>query len=118
MRRAVKELLRLSMSAIIGTDPTAAEQVPALIQVIHGLKRDIHARHVDRLQHHICSAEAGIVWLDILTALERISDHFSNICSHILEARNAAEVQEMCSEEKIKDMYQAFEDKFSLSAEK
>lgn len=118
MRRAVKELLRLSMSAIIGTDPTAAEQVPALIQVIHGLKRDIHTRHVDRLQQHIYSAEAGIVWLDILTALERISDHFSNICSHIFEARNAAGVQEICSEEKIKDMYQAFEEKFSLSAEK
>lgn len=118
MSRAVKELLKLSMSTIMGSDPTAAESVPALIQVIHGLKRDIHARHVNRLQHHICSAEAGVVWLDILTSMERISDHFSNICSHILEGRDAAEVQERYSEEKVKDLYRKFEEKFSLSAEK
>lgn len=116
MSRAVNELLKLSMSALMGSDPKAAATVPALTQVIHGLKRDIHERHVGRLQNHICSAAAGVVWLDILTALERISDHFANICSHVLEGSDVAEAPETYSDEKMKDVYRTFEEKFSLSA--
>ena len=118
MGRAVKEFLKLSISTIMGTNSTSEDSVPALQQVIHRRKRDIHARHVYRLQNHICTAEAGVVWLDIFTALERITDHFSNICSYVLECSDCVKVLEMSSEEKRTDIYRMFEEKFDFSDEK
>ncbi|MDO4740254.1 MAG: Na/Pi cotransporter family protein [Eubacteriales bacterium] len=107
---AMKELIRLSMSAVTGSDPSAAEAASALAQVIHACKRDCCARHVSRLRQHICSAETGFVWVDLLTALERIADHYANICSHIIEERGAAG-------ETPQSVCRAFEERFRLPSE-
>lgn len=114
MCEASKELLRLSLSTITGADSQAAETVPALIDVIQACKRDVCARHVNRLQEHICSTEAGIVWMDIIMALERTADHYANICSHILEYRKASGEQESLSREMLQDIQHSFEKKYSI----
>ena len=40
----------------------------------------MRTRHILRMQQGHCSIEAGFVWSDLLTNLERTSDHCSNIC--------------------------------------
>ena len=43
------------------------------------LKEQLRTRHILRMQQGNCSIEAGFVWSDLLTNLERTSDHCSNI---------------------------------------
>ena len=60
-------------------DLAAAAQVEPLKQVIVALKEQMRTRHILRMQQGHCSIEAGFVWSDLLTDLERTADHCSNI---------------------------------------
>ena len=52
---------------------------------IDTLKEQLRTRHILRLQKGECSVDAGFVWSDLLTDLERVSDHCSNISGCILD---------------------------------
>jgi phosphate uptake regulator len=54
-------------------------------QVIDDLKEKLRVHHILRLQQGACSIETGFVWSDLLTALERIGDHCSNIAGCIVD---------------------------------
>ena len=49
------------------------------------MKEQIRVRHIKRLQKEECTMEHGFVLSDILTNLERVSDHCSNVASCIIE---------------------------------
>ena len=57
-----------------------------LEQVIDALKEQMRTRHILRMQQGGCSIEAGFVWCDLLTDLERTSDHCSNIAGCVIDA--------------------------------
>ncbi len=82
---AVREVLHLTMEAFIGNDLRAAYRVEPLEQVIDDLKEQIRARHILRLQQGECTIEAGFVLSDLLTNLERVSDHCSNIAGCVMD---------------------------------
>lgn len=63
-----------------------AAEVEPLEQVIDKLKEEMRTRHILRMQQGGCSIEAGFVWSDLLTDLERTSDHCSNIAGCIIDA--------------------------------
>mgnify|MGYP000019503946 FL=1 len=48
----------------------------------------LRADHMQRLANKQCDTEAGIVFLDALVGLERISDHSRNIAEEVLSASN------------------------------
>ena len=50
-----------------------------------GLEISLRAKHIKRLTNQQCNTEAGIVFLDTLVCLERISDHARNIAEEVLE---------------------------------
>ncbi len=82
---AVAEIAELTHSAFLENDTDAAERIEPLEQIIDDLKEALRTRHIIRLQSGNCSIEAGFVWSDLLTNLERTSDHCSNIAGCILE---------------------------------
>ena len=84
---AIREILSLSLKAFSGQDPAAAQQVEPLEQVIDTLKEQMRTRHILRMQQGHCSIEAGFVLSDLLTDLERTSDHCSNIAGCVIDAR-------------------------------
>ena len=83
---AVREILHLAIDAFAAGDSAAAAQVEPLEEVIDKLKEQMRTRHILRMQRGACSIEAGFVWSDLLTDLERISDHCSNIAGCVLDA--------------------------------
>ncbi len=85
---ATREVLRLAQDAFVNNDFRAAYRVEPLEQVIDDLKEQIRARHIMRLQQGDCTIEAGFVLSDLLTNLERVSDHCSNIAGCVLDAAN------------------------------
>ena len=85
LTKAVEEILELSLNAFLRDDYNAAGLVEPLEQVIDGLKEQLRTSHILRLQKEECSIEAGFVWADLLTDLERVSDHCSNIAGCIMD---------------------------------
>ena len=86
MSAAVNDILMRALDAFREQDMTAARQVEPLEQVIDDLKEQLRTRHILRMQQGQCSIEAGFVWSDLLTDLERTSDHCSNIAGCVIDA--------------------------------
>ena len=82
---AVSEVAELAFRAFVNNDMEAAGRVEALEEVVDDLKDELRTRHIKRLQQGACSIEAGFVWADLLTGLERISDHCSNIAACVMD---------------------------------
>lgn len=82
---ATKEILSLTMSAISTGDLHIAAKVEPLEEIIDDLKEELRTRHSIRLSQGNCSIETGFVWSDLLTNLERISDHCSNVAGCIID---------------------------------
>ena len=55
------------------------------------LEITLRSRHIKRLTNNQCNTEAGIVFLDTLVCLERISDHARNIAEEVLESVRSEE---------------------------
>lgn len=53
--------------------------------IIDDMEIRLRTKHIDRLANNQCNTEAGIVFLDALVGLERISDHARNIAEEVLE---------------------------------
>ena len=120
MVAAVTEIVTLSFEAFYRNDLQKAYLVEPLEQVIDDLKEKLRVHHIQRLQQGSCSIETGFVWSDLLTSLERVGDHCSNIAGCIVdmahhdmnthEALRSARVEN----EHFAQQYKDFAKKYSL----
>ncbi len=117
---AVSEILDISLKAFIENDVAIAKKVEPLEQAIDKLKDEMHLRHIYRLQHGRCSIETGFILSDLLTNLERVSDHCSNIAGCIIEtSHNNMNLHEGLREFALEDpdfksSYKAYLEKYTL----
>ena len=118
--RAVNEILDLSLNAFLQDDVEAAFMVEPLEQVIDHLKEQMRTRHILRLQQGACSIDSGFVWSDLLTDLERTSDHCSNIAGCVIDmAQRNMELHQSLREfrndsERFRGLYKAYTKKYTL----
>ena len=118
---AVSEILDITLSAFGGEDENAAYNVEPLEQVIDGLKSMLRDRHIVRLADGECTVEAGFIWGDILTNLERTSDHCSNIATCLIDAShhnmNAHEYKQSLKENnpQFDEKFKSYGEKYKLS---
>ena len=82
---AVREILDLSLHAFTTGDETSIGDIEPLEEVIDELKASLRRNHVIRLQQGTCTIDVAFPWADLLTNLERISDHCSNIAGGQLD---------------------------------
>lgn len=85
---ATLEIVTLSHQAFMDEDATKANFVEPLEQVIDRMKELLRTRHIDRLRLGECGIEAGFVWSDLITNMERVSDHCSNIAGCVMDTQN------------------------------
>ncbi len=85
LKEAVKEILGLAQKSFLYNDVALAKQVEPLEEVVDRLCETIKHNHIIRLQKNTCSIELGFVLSDLLTNLERVSDHCSNIATCVIE---------------------------------
>lgn len=99
MINAVSEILDLSLEAFRDNNLEKAYAVEPLEQVVDTLKLKLKSAHVNRLRKNECTIEMGFVHSDLLTNLERVSDHCSNIAACMIEiAHNSFEMHEYINE--------------------
>ena len=77
--RAVSEILHITTDAFLSGDMSRAVDVEPLEEAIDDLCDEIEKRQVERLRHRQGNITQNFVFSDLITNLERISDHCSNI---------------------------------------
>lgn len=87
LARATLEIVDLSYLAFIEGNLEQANLVEPLEQVIDRMKELLRSRHIDRLREGGCGIEAGFVWSDLITNMERVSDHCSNIAGCVIDTK-------------------------------
>ena len=83
IQAVVSEALELSTEARRNESIVEAKRVYILEDEVDGMEEEMRHGHMDRLARGMCSADRGIVFLDVLSNLERISDHAVNIAEYV-----------------------------------
>ena len=84
---ALSEILHKTLKAFTENDLTLAVEVEPLEQVIDRLKTKLRDSHIVRLRNGDCTVEAGFIWSDLLTNMERTADHCSNLAVCLIDAQ-------------------------------
>lgn len=82
---AINENISAAFDCYNHNDLDIARRVEPLEEVVDNLSTELKNRHIRRLQNDECTVELGYIFQDILTNLERISDHCSNIAGCLIE---------------------------------
>ena len=90
LRAAVLEILGLTVKALEDHDEAAARRIEPLEEVIDDMVILLKERHTQRLCQGICVVNAGIVFMEMLTHLERTADQCSNVAMLVLGLTNEA----------------------------
>ncbi len=90
LNSALKETLELAFDAFTTGDVEKAYRVEPLEDLIDVLCDEMKLRHINRLQAGQCQLGIGFVFNDLLTNMERVSDHCSNIAISIIEMNGDA----------------------------
>ena len=81
---AVNEVVDMTVSAFTNDDETIAKLVEPLEETIDDMVMILRDRHTKRLKNGACSINSGLVFMEALTHLERVSDHCSNVAIMML----------------------------------
>ena len=93
--QATIDIVNLSHDAFIKNDIEIANLVEPLEEVIDKMKKLLRASHIERLRQGVCGIEAGFVWSDLISNMERVSDHCSNIAGCVIDiAKNNMNMHE------------------------
>ncbi len=84
MLNAVDEICTMAVTAFINNDYELAQKIEPLEEVIDMLEYNIKSTYTVKLNKKNYSIECGVIFLEILGNLERISDHCSNIAVYII----------------------------------
>ncbi|MDU6249322.1 MAG: PhoU domain-containing protein, partial [Paeniclostridium sordellii] len=81
----VLDAYELSLDAMKQNNSTLANDVLKIEDEVDALDKLYRAKHMNRLNSHSCSIDSGIMYLDLLTNLERISDHSASIAKRVIK---------------------------------
>lgn len=118
---AIKEIVEISEYSFVNKDLESALKVEPLEQVVDNLKEQIRLGHIVRLKKIECTLEQGFILSDILTNLERVSDHCSNIASCLIEMSEHAALdlhdyhhKVVANSEEYNALYKNYSEKYAL----
>ena len=117
MGTAVYEILDLAYDAFCNDDDAKAKQIEPLEEVVDRLKEELRKRHIYRLQKGECTIEMGFVLSDMLTNLERVADHRSNVACRIIERRSRDFLIHTYTDN-AREIYKDFEVQFEMYSKK
>ncbi|MFR4161046.1 MAG: Na/Pi cotransporter family protein [Paraclostridium sordellii] len=86
----VLDAYELSLDAMKQNNSTLANDVLKIEDEVDALDKLYRAKHMNRLNSHSCSIDSGIMYLDLLTNLERISDHSASIAKRVIKINQTA----------------------------
>ncbi|MDY6227332.1 MAG: Na/Pi cotransporter family protein [Clostridium sp.] len=85
MYEKTAESLQAAIDSYAHNDVNKAKSVSEIESEVDRLQKKYRDLHVKRLYDGICNAYAGTIFLDLVSNLERISDHSMNIAESVIE---------------------------------
>ena len=76
---AVSDAIAKASAAFRGRDLGIAASIEPLEETVDLMQNELKLRHIRRIKDGQCTIDAGLIFLEILTQIERVSDHCSNI---------------------------------------
>jgi phosphate:Na+ symporter len=78
--------VQLSMESVRDQDPLKAREVIEVLEnKIDSMEKELRKKHIKRLNKGKCHPSSGVIFIDILSNLERIGDHAHNISYLVLD---------------------------------
>ena len=90
LRSAVSEIVALALKAFVEDDLSVAYRIEPLEEKIDSLCDEMKLHHINRISDGTCTLQLGFVFNDLLTNLERMADHCSNIGVAMIELASGA----------------------------
>lgn len=87
LSKAIRDIVNKTLKVFIVMDKDEAKKVEVLEEVIDALKIEIKERHIKRLTLSKSNFEQGLILEDLITDLERVSDHCHNIARSIISLK-------------------------------
>lgn len=100
---AIYEIIDIAFRSYNEDNLDLAHRVEPLEEVVDNLSMELKNRHICRLQNDECTVELGYIFQDIITNLERISDHCSNIAGCLIETDEKINIHAYLSDVKEND---------------
>ena len=85
---AVNEIIQITVDAFTNNDNDAAKAIEPLEETIDDMVMILRDRHTKRLKAGACNVSSGLVFMEVLTYMERASDQCSSIAVSILARNN------------------------------
>ena len=79
MLNMVNTILRFSLEMFVKSTEEHVEDILNLEDAIDEKERELQEKHIERLSANECSPEAGALFSDIVSVLERVADHAVNV---------------------------------------
>lgn len=117
---ATMETVENTVQCFIHGDMETAMRVDPLADVVHEMKNELRSRHNARLAAGECSVELGVTVTDIVTSLERIAQHCSNVAEeHIASETDTYALHQYARSMKegnefYKELYSEYKERFAL----
>lgn len=85
MMNRVRDALESAVSSFVEGDLDAAHEVIDIEQEVDEMEIRLKDNHVNRLAAGICGPMGAMVYTDLVTNLERVADHSTNIAYHVID---------------------------------
>ena len=85
MLNMVNTIVRFSIEMFSHNSEEHLQDILNLEEAIDEKERELQKKHVDRLTKQECTPEAGMLFSDIVSGLERVADHATNIAFSLLD---------------------------------
>ena len=82
----VNQILQYSVNMFVTGNMEHMKDVSNIEDHIDLLERQLQKKHIRRLNEGKCSAQSGLYMSEIISGLERVSDHATNIAFSLTEA--------------------------------
>ena len=90
----VNTIVRYAIDMFARSDDSKMQAVKDLEDRVDEKERELQRKHVERLTRGECTPEAGMIFSDLISGLERVSDHATNIAFSIIAAEKEEELAE------------------------
>lgn len=79
MLEMVNKIIQYAIDMFVRSDEEHMREIVTLEDKVDAKEKELQRAHVDRLTRGECSPEAGMIFSDIVSGLERVADHATNI---------------------------------------